>query len=55
LSEERRLPLVPLEKFSVSRLNGLAITQLVLEDGWIGVAVGPNDSERAAERSRSLR
>jgi hypothetical protein len=55
LSEERRLPLVPLEKFSDSRLNGLAITQLVLEDGWIGVAVGPNDSERAAERSRSLR
>jgi hypothetical protein len=55
LSEERRLPLVRLEKLSDSRLNGLAITQMVLEDGWIGMAIGPDAPERTAERSRSLR
>jgi hypothetical protein len=55
LSEERRLPLVPLEKLNDSRLDGLAITQLVLEDGWIGVAIGPDAPDRTAERSRSLR
>jgi hypothetical protein len=55
LSEERRLPLVRLEKFDESRLNGLAITQLVFEDGWIGVALGPDAPARTAERSRSLR
>jgi hypothetical protein len=54
-SEQRRLPLVRLAKFSDSRLKGLAITQLVLEDGWVGMAIGPNAPERTAERSRSLR
>jgi hypothetical protein len=55
LSEERRLPVVRLEKFRESQLAGLTITQLVLEDGWIGVAIGPDSPERTAERSRSLR
>ncbi len=55
LSDERRLPLIRLEEFNNSRLNGLAITQVVLEDGWIGVAIGPDAPERTAERSRSLR
>jgi hypothetical protein len=55
LSEERRLPIVRLAKFGESQLNGLAITQLVLEDGWIGVALGPDAPERTAEHSRSLR
>jgi hypothetical protein len=55
LSEDRRLPIVRLEKFGDSQLDGLAITQLVLEDGWIGVAIGPVAPERTAENSRSLR
>ena len=55
LSDDRRLPIMQLETFGDSQLNGLAITQLVLEDGWIGVAIGPNAPERTAERSRSLR
>jgi hypothetical protein len=55
LSEERRLPILPLEKFGEAQLSGLAITQLVLEDGWIGVAIGPDAPHRTAERSRSLK
>jgi hypothetical protein len=54
LSQDRRLPIIRLEKLGDSRLNGLAITQLVLEDGWIGVAIGPGSPERVAERSRSM-
>jgi hypothetical protein len=37
------------------RLEGLMITQLVMEDGWIGVAIGPQSPQRVAERDRSLR
>jgi hypothetical protein len=37
------------------RLDGLMITQLVMEDGWIGIAIGPEVSNRTAERFRSLR
>ena len=35
--------------------EGLMITQLVLEDGWIGLAIGPESINRVAERSRSLK
>lgn len=55
LSEERRLPIVKLDDASDPRLDGLMITQLVLEDGWLGLALGPETSGRTAERSRSLR
>jgi hypothetical protein len=54
LPEDRRLPLVRLDESVQQRLGGLAITQCVLEDGWIGVAIGPTDGNRVAERSRSL-
>ncbi|MCI0332178.1 MAG: hypothetical protein L0228_03000 [Planctomycetes bacterium] len=52
---ERTVPIVRLDDPQDSRLAGLMITQLVLEDGWVGLAVGPATSERVAERSRSLR
>jgi hypothetical protein len=55
LSEKRRLPIVRLEPDARRRLQGLMITQMVLEDGWIGMALGPVDGNRVAERSRSLR
>jgi hypothetical protein len=55
LPPERRIPIVRLDDPSDPRLAGLMITQLVLEDGWIGLAVGPATGERVAERSRSLR
>jgi hypothetical protein len=54
-TEERRLPIVRLADANDARLAGLMITQLVLEDGWIGVAIGPAYAERTAERTRMLR
>jgi hypothetical protein len=55
LSEDRRFSIVHFDHEAQRRLQGLMITQLVLEDGWIGLAIGPNDGRRVAERSRSLR
>jgi hypothetical protein len=55
LSEERRLPIVRLSDANDERLAGLMITQLVLEDGWIGLAIGPGYADRTAERTRMLR
>lgn len=54
-SEDRHLPIVRLDDANDARLAGLMITQLVLEDGWIGLAVGPAYAERTAERTRMLR
>ena len=55
LSEERGLPIVRLNDPNDKRLAGLTITQLVLEDGWIGLAIGPGYADRTAERTRMLR
>jgi hypothetical protein len=55
LPPERHLPIVQVDKPTDKRFQGLMITQLVLEDGWVGLAVGPMTEARVAERSRSLR
>ena len=55
LTEDRRLPVVQLTDPNDVRLAGLMITQLVLEDGWIGLAVGPATQGRTAEITRMLR
>ncbi len=55
LPPERHLPIVSVDQPTDKRFRGLMITQLVLEDGWVGLAVGPTTEARVAERSRSLR
>jgi hypothetical protein len=55
LTEDRKLPIVRLNDPNDERLAGLMITQLVLEDGWIGLAIGPSSAERTAQRTRMLR
>jgi hypothetical protein len=55
LPAERTLPIVKVENPDDKRYEGLMITQLVLEDGWAGLAVGPISNDRVAERSRSLK
>jgi hypothetical protein len=55
LTEDRKLPIVRLNDPNDERLAGLMITQLVLEDGWIGMAIGPRSPDRTAERTRMLR
>jgi hypothetical protein len=54
LSEDRALPIFRPANPQDPRLAGLMITQLVLEDGWLGVSVGPLTENRVAERQRSL-
>ena len=41
LSRERKLDLLPGTLAADPRLAGLEVTQLVVEDGWIGTAIGP--------------
>ncbi|HEX5470671.1 MAG TPA: hypothetical protein VFW73_02235, partial [Lacipirellulaceae bacterium] len=55
LPPERHLPLVQIDSQQDKRFEGLMITQLVMEDGWLGLAVGPTSEKRVAQRSRSLR
>jgi hypothetical protein len=54
LAEERRLPILRPEDPADPRFAGLMITQLVLEDGWLGVSIGPAISGRVTQRQRSL-
>ncbi len=54
-SPDRKLSIAHLEDRPDLHLDGLMITQLVLEDGWVGIAVGPETANRVAQRSRSLR
>jgi hypothetical protein len=41
LSRERKLNLLPDSFVNDKRLAGLEVMQLVIEDGWIGTAIGP--------------
>ena len=34
------------------RLEGLMITQLIIDDGWLGLAIGPAESNRTAQLDR---
>ena len=55
LAEDQHIPIVRLTDPHDARLGGLMITQLVLEDGWLGMAVGPETAGRTAELSRMMR
>lgn len=52
LTKSQRLPLVTEEVRSDPRLDGLMVTQLVIDDGWLAVALGPHHPQRLAWRSR---
>lgn len=43
-SREKPLMLLPEQLANDQRLENLAVTQMVIEDGWIGLAVGPQRS-----------
>ena len=43
LSRGTQLPLVPQKISDNPRLNDLAVNQYQIEDGWIGIAIGPRD------------
>ena len=44
LSRERKINLLPSVVADDPRLADLQVTQLVVEDGWIGMAIGPTAS-----------
>lgn len=54
LGEERKVPLIRVpadaEPEFRERFEGLTTNQLVIEDGWLGVAVGPTRSKNVAVR-----
>lgn len=45
LSRERKISLLSGTVADDPRLAGLQVTQLVVEDGWIGLAIGPTSTE----------
>ncbi len=51
-SKKRPWQLTPAEFVDHSKLADLSVTQFVIDDGWIGVALGP---QRVAQRPDSLR
>jgi hypothetical protein len=55
LAEDKPIPIVRLKDPQDARLSGLMITQLVLEDGWLGIAIGPEAPGRTAELTRMIR
>jgi len=48
-STRRPLPLTPPRLAEHPAMEGLAITQLELRDGWIGLAIGPEPAPRVAQ------
>lgn len=55
LPPDRTIPVFRVDNPDDPRLAGLMVTQLVLEDGWAGLAIGPKGDGRVAQRWRSLR
>lgn len=55
LDEDRRIPLLDANRMDARGMNGLIVTQTVLEDGWLGLAIGPGTPGRTAQMQRSLR
>ncbi len=53
-SKDRVWPIVPDSLAADSRLAGLEITQLLMENGWVGLAIGPERAKPSvAERTRT--
>ncbi|MEM8865111.1 MAG: hypothetical protein AAGF31_06140, partial [Planctomycetota bacterium] len=48
LNIDRPVPLLKLPPAGEPRLDGLMVTQLVLTDGWLGLAIGPDTAGPAS-------
>jgi hypothetical protein len=44
---------MPEQVLSQPKLKNTAITQFVIEDGWIGLALGPKPSNSTAKHSQT--
>jgi hypothetical protein len=52
LRADHEIPLLARRLSEDPRLNGLMVTQLVIDDGWAALSVGPATPERTAWRTR---
>jgi hypothetical protein len=52
LRADQEIPLLAQRLSEDPRLNGLMVTQLVIDDGWVALSVGPATPERTAWRTR---
>ncbi len=48
--KDQEIVLLGIDRLEEPRLKGLMVTQLVIEDGWIGLALGPAHPRRTAMR-----
>jgi hypothetical protein len=55
LPAEREVPVLDFDRWGLPDPEGMMITQAVLEDGWLGLALGPAHPGRAVQLERSLR
>ncbi|MEQ8837145.1 MAG: hypothetical protein RID07_10120, partial [Lacipirellulaceae bacterium] len=55
LQNAQEVPLLAERLETDSRFEGLMVTQLVIEDGWIALAMGPFHPQRVAWRTREVR
>lgn len=53
LLKDQEIPLLKHSLDEDERLDGLMVTQLVIDDGWIGLALGPEYPGRTAWRTQS--
>jgi hypothetical protein len=52
LRKDQEIPVLAARLSDDPRLAGLMVTQLVIEDGWVALSVGPATPERTAWRTR---
>jgi len=55
LPAEREIPVLDFDRWGLLDPEGVMVTQAVLEDGWLGLALGPARPDRAVQLERSLR
>jgi hypothetical protein len=52
LQRDQEIPLLAARLSEDPRLAGLMVTQLVIDDGWVALSVGPSTAQRTAWRTR---
>jgi hypothetical protein len=54
LPKDQEVPVLAAQIGKDPRLAGMMITQLVIDDGWIALSVGPATPQRTAWRTRGV-
>ena len=54
IRKDHEVPVLTAAVYEDPRLAGLMVTQLVIDDGWVALALGPSYPERTAWRTRNV-